>query len=226
MTSRSPGTPRRDRRAGLTLLEVLAATMIFALVITTLIGTSSALVHRSGLAARRLEAALVADAVVADLEIQMRKGIAPVIEKSEWTTEDEEYVIRALNRTLGDALAAPTTTAEEAAAIEAGNAPAPDAAGPLGATTVGGANGIGSLLATQLPEVAKHLRQYDIEVVFIGPAGPESVTRTTFAFDWQAARTEFASLFPQAGDAGDGTPPLEQPSPLDPQNPPQGPGQP
>lgn len=216
---------RRDDRAGLTLLEVLAATMIFALVITTLIGTSSALVHRSGLAARRLEAALVADAVVADLEIQMRKGIAPVVEKSEWTTEDETYVVRVLNRTLAEALAAPTTTAEEEAAIEAGNAPAPDAAGALGATSIGGANGIGPLLATQLPEVAKHLRQYDIEVVFVGSAGPESVTRTTFAFDWQAAKIEFAALFPTGEGEGD-TPPLEEPNPLDPRNPPQLPGQP
>jgi hypothetical protein len=59
------------------------------------------------------------------------------------------------------------------------------------------------LLAGELPEVAKHLRQYDIEIVWIGADGPESVTRTTFAFDWQAAKIEYATLFEAAGGAED-----------------------
>ncbi len=186
---------RRHAR-GLTLLEVLAATMIFALVMTVLVGTSTTAVHRSGVAARRLEANLLADAIVADLEIGMRKQIAPVVERTEWTTEDENYVVRVQNRSIQEALAAPAqTVADEAAAAS----PAP--AGP-GATQIGGA-GIGTLLAGELPEVAKHLRQYDIEVVWIGPDGPESLTRTTFAFDWQAAKIEYAALFEGAGGAGE-----------------------
>jgi len=207
--------PRRGER-GLTLLEVLAATMIFALVVTTLIGTSSTLVHRSGVAARRLEANLVADAVVADLEIQMRTGVAPVVERTEWTTEDEEYVIRVANRTLQEALAAPATSvADEAAGVDPN---APPALPTLGATQIGGSSGIGTMLSAELPEVAKHLRQYDVEVVWIGANGPESVTRTTFAFDWQAAKVEFATLFAAAGGKQDesGTPPLDEPGPLDP----------
>ena len=59
-----PAPEIRRRAHGLTLLEVLAATLIFALVMTVLVGTSSTAVHRSGLSARRLEANLVADAVV------------------------------------------------------------------------------------------------------------------------------------------------------------------
>lgn len=213
---------------GLTLLEVLAATLIFALVMTTLIGTSSSLVHRTALAAARLEAAEQADAVVAELEIQMRTGIAPTLEPSEWPSEDGQYVVRVLNRTIQEALSAPATTAADEAAIAAGG-PAPDSPG---ATRVGGSSGIGTLLAGQLPEAAKHLRQYDVEVSWTGPSGPESVTRTTFAFDWQAAKIEFASLFEAAGggpegdgaeagrgdpnDAGGGTPSLEAPSPISP----------
>jgi len=41
---------------GLTLLEVLAAFLIFAMVFTVLVGTSQTAVHSQGLAARRLEA--------------------------------------------------------------------------------------------------------------------------------------------------------------------------
>lgn len=203
MTARGPSAAQQS---GLTLLEVLAATLIFALVMTTLIGTSSSGVHRVGQALRRLEADQVADAVVADLEIQMRKRIAPVIERSEWKTEaeseEEAYTIRVLNRTLQEALAAPAATvAEEAAGI----APVVESSGP-GSTRIGGASGIGAMLAAELPEVAKHLRQYDVEVIWNGPGGPESVTRTTFAFDWEAAQTEYAELFAAAGggDAGAG----------------------
>lgn len=193
---------RAHREAGLTLLEVLAATMIFALVMTTLIGTSSALVRRVTQSLQRLEANLLADRVVADLEIEMRKGKAPVLEKTEWSSEDEQYVVRVLNRTIQEALAAPATSVAEEAAAEAGATPPTSP----GATTIGGASGIGTLLAGQLPEVAKHLRQYDVEVAWSGIGGPESVTRTTFAFDWQAAKVEFAALFESGEDglAGEG----------------------
>jgi len=172
--------------------------MIFALVMTVLVGTSSTAVHRSGLAARRLEANVLADAVVADLEIQMRKKLAPVLEKSEWQTEDEQYVVRVQNRSIQEALAAPAETVADAVAEEIGGGAAP-ALPDAGSTRIGGGSGIGTLLAGELPEVAKHLRQYDIEVVWVGADGPESVTRTTFAFDWQAAQIEYAALFEAAG---------------------------
>lgn len=194
-------TRARRHARGLTLLEVLAATMIFALVMTVLVGTSTTAVHRSGVAARRLEANLLADAIVADLEIDMRKQIAPVLERTEWTTEDENYVVRVQNRSIQEALAAPAETVADEVA-EANGALSPGPSGP-GATQIGGGAGIGTLLAGELPEVAKHLRQYDIEVVWIGPDGPESLTRTTFAFDWQAAKIEYAALFEGAGGTGD-----------------------
>jgi prepilin-type N-terminal cleavage/methylation domain-containing protein len=190
----APGPARAAR--GLTLLEVLAALAIFAVVMTVLIGTSTSAVHRAAVSARRLEANLLADAVVADLEIQMRQGVAPVVDRTEWKTEDEQYLIRLLNRTLQEALAAPTTTLAE----EADGAASPPPAGP-GATQIGGGAGIGTLLAGELPEVAKHLRQYDVEVSWMDVDGPESLTRTTFAFDWQAAKLEYAALFEAAGGA-------------------------
>ncbi|MEZ4330758.1 MAG: type II secretion system protein [Myxococcota bacterium] len=183
--------PARSTR-GLTLLEVLAATLIFALVMSVLVGASQMGVQRAGDAARRLEASQMADAIVADLEIQMRSGVAPTIEQEEWTSEDERYRIRVLDRSLQQALA--DSNAEGAGGVDA-------AAPAAGTTQIGGAgSGIGSLLAGELPEAAKHLHQYDVEVTWDEQAGPATVTRTTFAFDWEAAKVEFADLFPAAGD--------------------------
>jgi len=160
---------RRSRRGerGLTLLEVLAAAMIFAMVMTVLISTSSTAVHNVGVSARRLEANLVADELLADLEIQMKQGIAPVIEENE-TTRDQ-YAIRVFR----------TEIIQDQAAADSG----------------GPELSVASMLGTELPEVAKHLKQYDIEVSWFEQNGPQRVTRTSFAFDWQAAAIEFSDLF-------------------------------
>ena len=165
----------RHAEIGLTLLEVLAAAMIFAMVMTVLIGTSSTAVHNIGVSARRLEADLVADEVLADLEIQMHQGIAPEIAENEIIRD--QFSIRVFQTALGQT---PSSVQD---------------AGPGSA-----ANDITALLGTELPEVAKHLKQYDIEVGWIEQNGPQKVTRTTFAFDWQAAAAEFGELFQGAGE--------------------------
>ena len=73
-------TPSRHRELGLSLLEVLAAAMIFAMVMTVLISTSSTAVYHIGASVRRLEASMLADRILADLEIEMKQGIAPEAE--------------------------------------------------------------------------------------------------------------------------------------------------
>ena len=166
---------RTDRReSGLTLLEVLAATMIFAMVMTVLISTSTTAVHHVGVSARRLEASLLADEILADLEIQMKRGIAPEVDEDEFTRD--QYAIRIFRTDL---------------------LPDPGAGDPDGMAT-----GVAAMLGAELPEVAKHLKQYDIEVSWFEQSGPQSVTRTSFAFDWQSATIEFPELFAQAGRNG------------------------
>ena len=168
---------RRQRgEAGLTLLEVLAAVMIFAMVMTVLIGTSTNAVHHVGLSSRRLEADLFADNLLSDLEIQIKQGIAPEIEDGEFT--NEQFSIR--------------MTMTEIFSEDPGSAGAP-ANSPAGIGASAGGD-ILSLLSSALPEVANHLRQYDIEVSWLEQNGQQSVTRTTFAFDWQAAEVELAEL--------------------------------
>jgi hypothetical protein len=159
--------------SGLTLLEVLAAAMIFAMVMTVLIGTSSTAVHHVGMSARRLEASLVADGILADLEIQMKRGIAPEIDEEE--SELEHFAIRVLRTDLMEGA--------EATPLDAG------------ANATGAGTDIAAMLGSDLPEVAKHLKRYDIEVEWIEQDGPQVVTRTTFAFDWQAAAIEYSELF-------------------------------
>ncbi|HEB91349.1 MAG TPA: hypothetical protein ENI85_17365 [Deltaproteobacteria bacterium] len=176
MATAPPTGPDRRPLRGLTLLEVLAAAMIFAMVMTVLIGTSSTAVHHVGVSARRLEANLIADEVLADLEIQMRQGIAPAVDEDESTRD--LFTVRVTRTSVG---------ASGGAAPEV--APAPSL----------GAGDVASLLGSELPEVAKHLQQYEIEVAWIEQSGPQHVTRTTFAFDWQAASAEFAELFQAAG---------------------------
>lgn len=178
MTSR----PSR-RRSGLTLLEVLAAAMIFAMVMTVLICTSSTAVHSVGVSSRRLEANLLADGVLADLEIMMKQGYAPDV--SEFPTESEGFAVQATRiDVLGDAAGTP---------------------GGALADLAGGSGDIASVLATELPEVASYLRQYELEVSWIEQDGTHSVTRTTFAYDWDLASEELGDLFASAAGGSAGT---------------------
>ena len=165
------GTRKKTVR-GLTLLEVLAAVMIFAMVMTVLVSTSSNAVHHVGVSARRLEADLVVDSLLAELEVQIKQGLAPPIDKEEFISE--QYSIRMVMTDL--------VPAEQNAAV-------------------GGAL---SLVASALPEVVGYLKQYDIEVSWIEPRGAQSVRRTTFAFDWQSAQAELATLIDAAGSAASG----------------------
>jgi len=60
-------------RAGFTLLEVLAAVLVVGMVFTVLAGANIDGLRAEGLAARRLEASLVADRTLSELEA----GVAP-----------------------------------------------------------------------------------------------------------------------------------------------------
>ncbi len=160
--------------------------MIFAMVMSVLIGTSTTAVHRIGLSARELEASLVADRQIADLEIQFRQKIAPTIDVEE--SVEGPYAIRvsssAILRNLG---------------VNDGK--------ELGALGTSG-SGLKPLLGPELPVVARHLKQYNVVVSWFEQDGVHSVNRLTFAFDWEAAAIEFSDLFSQ-GNEGTPTPDSE-----------------
>lgn len=187
----SAHAPRRA--AGFTLLEVLASAIIFAMVITVLVGTSTTAVQRIGTSARELEADLLAEALLADLEIQIRQGIAPAVEEDE--TEIEGYSVR-----MSRIQFAP----EQNAPGGRPSLPLPGAArNPDTKPDIAGSD-VALLLASNLPEVAKFLNQYDIEVSWLERDQTRSVRRTTFAFDWESAAIEYADLFARGQSGGNG----------------------
>jgi hypothetical protein len=175
---------RRYHQQGLTLLEVLAAFLIFSLVFTVLVGSSQTGVHSQGLSSRRLAANEIAESLLADLEIPMARHELPVIDATEYQQDD--FTIRVGEAALSANSAAP------------GAAPVATELDPLAGTDLIG------LLDTQLPDVAKYVKRYEIEVEWLEANELQKVTRTTFAFDWPSAQADPTGVFgaAAAGAAG------------------------
>ncbi len=74
---------RRERRQGFTLFEVLAAAGILALFYTMLAGSAIEGINSEGVSRRRMEASLLADQRLADIETALGAGTAPEIGQSE-----------------------------------------------------------------------------------------------------------------------------------------------
>lgn len=176
-------TPHVRLAAGLTLLEVLAAFLIFSMVFTVLVGTSQRGVKSQGVGARRLLANEIADREMANLEAPMVGRTLPSVPEDE--IQEDDFVIRIAST----ALAADSTNANSAL-------------GDASEIDLGGTGGSLAALAAQAPEVSKYLFRYDIEVEWTEGASTQSVHRTTFAFDWTGAAQEYAELFTQGGAAG------------------------
>ena len=73
----------RRASAAFTLLEVMAAVAVIAIVFTTLARVANEGLRSQGISKRRLEASLLADTLLAEIETQIATGIAPEIGTSE-----------------------------------------------------------------------------------------------------------------------------------------------
>jgi prepilin-type N-terminal cleavage/methylation domain-containing protein len=73
----------RRSDAGFTLLEVLAAVAVVAIVFTTLSRVASEGLRSEGISKRRLEASLLADEVLSEIEAQLAAGFSPAIGSDE-----------------------------------------------------------------------------------------------------------------------------------------------
>lgn len=81
-----------DTRAlGFTLLEVMVAVAVLALLYTTLAGVTIQGLRAEGESSRRLEASLLIDRALADVEVSLQEGAPPPLGRQE--EEEEGFVI-------------------------------------------------------------------------------------------------------------------------------------
>ncbi len=185
------------RGRGFTLLEVLAAIAVLALVYTALAQAAMQGLAHEGDASRRLRASLLADQVLSEIEAQLAANVAPSVGLTETEDEDQAYAIAVEVRPFD--LGAFALAAAETAAAQRGQpgvGEAPNAAG-----------GPALQLLTAPPGAPPPLLEIDVTVRWLEGADEQLVTRTTFAADPAIVGAALASL-PSAGaegqDTGDG----------------------
>jgi prepilin-type N-terminal cleavage/methylation domain-containing protein len=173
---------------GFTLLEVLAAVAVLGLVFTSLATWNIDGLRAEGRAQQRLEASLVADQVVADLEAELAAGTTPPVGRVE--SEIAGFPVQVEIENLELALDDP-----------------PRAPGALPASDIVDAEPTGpTLLAPPGSRRDTPLRLVRVRVGY-GPEGAqEQVLRETFAVDTAAVANLAAGL-----EAAPGTEPGGQP---------------
>jgi prepilin-type N-terminal cleavage/methylation domain-containing protein len=179
-----------SRRRGFTLLEVLAAVAVLALVYTALAQAAMQGLSHEGDASRRLEASLLADLSLAEIEGQLAAGIAPAVGLLEAEEGDFAVKIDVRPFDLG------------AFALQAGDA----AAALLGEGTglEGAQQGTPAFqLLTSQPGAPAPLLEIEVRIGWVEGGFEQEVTRTTFAADPATVAAALASLAP-AEDAGTG----------------------
>lgn len=152
--------PSRSR-VGFTLLEVLVAVGVLALLYTVLAGAAMQGLRAEGESARELRASLLADRVLAELEPNLEVGIVPPVGREE--REEEDYVVEVEVSALELALPA-------RGPIEKGER---DARTP---SLLGGSRG-----------AAGPLRRVEVRVAWSEGLFEREVRRTSFGLDAEAA---------------------------------------
>jgi len=190
----TPRAERRPRARGFTLLEVIAAVAVLALVYTSLARAAMQGLANQGDASRRLRASLLADQALAQIEALLAAGTAPPLGQSEAPSPDEDFAITVEVRAFEDfALALAATEAEPGAAPR--RAPERDE-GSREETTR-------ALLAAP-PGGAPPLLEIAVRVRWIEGVHEQEVSRTTFAADPAVVDPLLQAIAEQSdADAGD-----------------------
>ncbi len=143
-----------SRKRGFTLLEVLAAVALLGLMYTILGRVAIQGLRAEGESARRIEASLLADRVLSDLEIELAQGSVPPLGEREY--EDGEWQVRVRVASF-DLPFASATSAEDGSR--------------------------GRLLPGTGAGTASPVRSIQVQVSWIEGAAERSVSRTTYALD-------------------------------------------
>jgi prepilin-type N-terminal cleavage/methylation domain-containing protein len=171
------------RQRGFTLLEVLAAVALLGIAYTVLGGAGIEGLQREGEAARRFEASLLADRVLAGIEGAFAAGAALPLGEEEQTEGDFSIQIRV---TPFDAV---VPELERPRALER----ASDRARRPGESRRERAE-LGPSLLVGAGGQPSPLRRIEIIVTWIEGWGERRVTRTTFGLDAEAAAGTLSEL--------------------------------
>jgi prepilin-type N-terminal cleavage/methylation domain-containing protein len=178
----------RSRR-GFTLLEVLAAVAVLALVYTALARAAMQGLAHEGDASRRLRASLLADQALAEVEAQLAAGVAPTPGITE--LEEEEFAISVEVRPFD--LGAFALEAGEAAAAVLGEPTGVEGARP---------DGPSFQLLTAQPGAPAPLFEIDVRVRWLEGSFEQEATRTSFAADPARVSAALEGLSAAASEEG------------------------
>ena len=173
--------PRSGRRLqAFTMLEVLAAVSVLAIVYLVLANVAIEGLRAEGESMRRLEASLIADELLSDIESQLSLAVA--MPESSEELERDEFLVRIEVRQFDPELDAGGERTEHAE-VEADD--------------------LASFLESEMGVGFSILRTVEIEVSWTEGAGDRSVMRRTFGYDAAAAGQileEAAGLAPPTGN--------------------------
>jgi prepilin-type N-terminal cleavage/methylation domain-containing protein len=182
---------------GFTLLEVLAAVAVLALVYTALAQAAMQGLAHEGDASRRLRASLLADQALAEIEAQLAAQAPLNVGLIE--AEEEEFAVHVEVRPY-DGLGALALVAGEAAAALLGKGQDLEGAKPGGPSFQ---------LLTAQPGAPTPLLEVEIRVGWVEGGFDQEVTRTTFAADPVAVAAALEGLTPAEGAEPGEKPPAE-----------------
>jgi prepilin-type N-terminal cleavage/methylation domain-containing protein len=162
----------RSRRVGFTLLEVMAAVAVLGLVYVVVARGAMQGLQTEGDAGRRLRASLLADRVLNDLEVELAAGEAPRVGETE--TSEEDFTVTVEVRPF-----------DVAGLLQAG---LQEDEAPAAATT-----GF-QLLQPSVRAGVPILLTIAVRVAWIEGVSEREVTRSSFAFDAEAAAPLLAGV--------------------------------
>jgi hypothetical protein len=163
---------------------VLAAVVILAIWYVVIANAAIRGLGREGESLRFMEAAMLADNVLAEIEASTVDGTAP--EHSQDTREEEPYTVTIKIAGLGGG-GAGGFGARPLAPDSVTDGPPPDLA---------------KLVSSEMPGIAAHLRTITVKVHWNEGEHERTVTRVTHAFDVAKA---IEALYPE-GEGGEGIP--------------------
>ena len=164
---------REPRRAGFTLLEVLAAVAILAIWYVVIAAMATDGLRKQGISSRLIEASEIANRVVAEIEASAASGSAPEIQDE--ATEEGDFRVHVFVSPMGFGV---EDIDPEDASTELGAQGSPD---------------LRKLLKVEMPGMSRHLRAVQVRVAWDEGAAVRKVRRSTYTFDLESAQKVYQS---------------------------------